>query len=123
MTRFHLVKAGEAAVVGLVDIGLEKIDESTGMSFPLNAITIGRAGLWAVGFLGSALVRETSKYAEHLETLFIAEEPLLIRTIAKAANVIADYAGVPSREAIELRLKSAGQTIVPPVPGGTVQFR
>jgi len=102
-----LVKLGEGAAVGLIDIGLEKLDESQGWVAPMNAQTLGRAGLFALGLVGSALERPRG-WTEHLETLMIAEEPLLIRSAAKLAGVIAEYAEAPSREAIELRLRQAG---------------
>jgi hypothetical protein len=107
--KFNLKKLGVGAGVGLLDIGLEKIDESQGLSAPLNAQTIGRIGLFAIGLIGSAM----GKYEEILETVYIAEEPLLIRSAAKLGGLITDYAEAPSREAIELRLRSAGQAAPP----------
>jgi len=104
-----LVKLAEGAGVGLLDIGLEKLDESQGWVAPLNAQTIGRAGLFALGLIGSALEKPRG-WTEHLETIMIAEEPLLIRSLAKLGGIIADYAEAPSREAIELRLRQAGST-------------
>lgn len=120
-----LVKLGEAAALGLVDVGFEKLDEKMGLGFPGNSITLGRAGLFLVGLIGDAMVRDGSKYHPYLETMYIAETPLLIRTAFKAGGVIADYQAAPSREAIELRLKSAGQYIGPRgnIPGAIAQFR
>jgi hypothetical protein len=85
----------------------------------LNAQTIGRAGLFFVGLAANAL---TDKASDYTETLWIAEEPLLIRSIFKGAGIIADYQGVPGKEAIELRLRSSGQSIMAP-PSSKVQFR
>ena len=103
--KLNLVKLGEGAAVGLLDIGLEKIDESQGLTAPLNALTLGRAGIFGVSLVGQLL---TTKWHDHLETLMIAEEPLLIRSLAKLGGLITDYAEAPSREAIELRLRQAG---------------
>lgn len=103
--KVNLKKLGIGAGVGLLDIGLEKIDESQGLTAPLNALTLGRAGLFAVGLIGSAM----GKYEEILETVYIAEEPLLIRSLAKLGGLITDYAEAPSREAIELRLRQSGR--------------
>jgi len=114
-----LVKLVEGAGVGLLDIGLEKLDEMQGWAAPMNAQTIGRAGLFAVGLIGSALERP-KRWWEHLETIMIAEEPLLIRSLAKLGGLIAEYAEAPSKEAIELRLRQAGQ-IIP--RGPRAQFR
>lgn len=104
-----LVKLAEGAGVGLLDIGLEKLDESQGWVAPANAITVGRAGIFGASLIGQLLLREGSKWHPHLETLMIAEEPLLIRSLAKLGGLIADYAEAPSREAIELRLRQAGK--------------
>ena len=103
--KLNLVKLAEGAGVGLLDIGLEKIDESQGLVAPLNALTLGRAGIFGVSLVGQLL---TTKWHDHLETLMIAEEPLLIRSLAKLGGLITDYAETPSREAIELRLRQAG---------------
>jgi len=119
----RLVKLGEAAGLGLLDIGLEKIDEQMGLGFPANALTIGRAALFGVGLVGDLLVKESSRLHPYLETMYIAETPLLIRTVAKAAHLVADYQDAPSREAIELRLRSAGQVLPPRIPGAIAQFR
>jgi hypothetical protein len=116
--KLNLKKLGETTALGLLDIGLEKIDEAMGLSFPLNAQTVGRGGLFAVGLIADAL----EKGHEYTETMWIAEEPLLIRTLAKAGGVIADYQEAPSKGAIELKLRSAGQTITPP-KGPRAQFR
>jgi hypothetical protein len=94
-----------------------------GLGFPLNAGTLSRVGLFATGLIGDLLVKEDSRAHKYLETMYIAETPLVIRTAFKAGGVIADYQAVPSREAIELRLKQAGQSIPPRVPGVGVQFR
>jgi len=107
--KVNLKKLGIGAGVGILDIGLEKVDEATGMVAPLNAQTIGRAGLFALGLIGSAM----GKYEETLETLYVAEEPLVIRSIAKLVGFVTEYAEAPSREAIELRLRQAGQAITP----------
>jgi len=104
-----LVKVVEGAGVGVLDIALEKIDESQGWAAPLNAQTIGRAGLFLLGLGGSAMGLGGGKWEPHLETLYIAEEPLLIRSIAKMVGLVGEYAEAPSREAIELRLRQAGR--------------
>jgi len=114
-----LVKLAEGAGVGLLDIGLEKLDEMQGWTAPMNAQTVGRAGLFALGLIGSAMGKP-ARWVDHLETLYIAEEPLLIRSLAKLGGLIADYAEAPSREAIELRLRQAGQ-IIP--RGARARFR
>jgi len=118
MAKIALKKLGVAGLAGLADIGLEKLDESFPIEAPIARPiqTIGRAGLFLVGLAGNYMVREGSKWAEPLETLMIAEEPLLIRSIAKGIGVIADYAEVPSRDSIELRLRRAGQVIPPTRP-------
>jgi len=103
--KLNLVKLAEGATVGLLDIGLEKIDESQGLVAPLNAQTIGRIGIFGASLVGQLV---TDKWHDHLETLMVAEEPLVIRSLAKLGGIIADYAEAPSREAIELRLRQAG---------------
>ena len=115
--KFNLKKLGVGAGVGLLDIGLEKLDESQGWVAPANALTAGRAALFALGLIGSAM----GKYEEILETVYIAEEPLLIRSLAKLGGLVGEFAEAPSREAIELRLRSAGQAITPPMR--RAQFR
>jgi len=104
--KLNFVKLGEGAAVGLLDIGLEKIDESQGLAAPMNAQTLGRAGLFVAGLIGSAVT--TGRWQPHLENIMLAEEPLVIRSLAKLAGFVADYAEAPSREAIELRLRQAG---------------
>lgn len=106
--KIKLVKVVEAGAVGGLDIGLEKIDESQGLVAPASAQFIGRAGLFALGLVGSAMGLGGAKWEPHLETLYIAEEPLLIRSLAKLGGMIGEYAEAPSREAIELRLRQAG---------------
>ena len=118
--KFSLKKLGETTALGLLDVGLEKVNEATGMSFPLDALTMGRGLLWAGGLIANAL---TDKGHDYTETLYIAEEPLFIRTLFKAAGVIADYETVPTKGQIELRLRQAGQDVPPRLPGGRAQIR
>jgi len=106
-----LVKLAEGAGLGLLDIALEKIDESQGLVAPMNAQTIGRAGLFGLGLAGTAMGLGGAKWEPHLETIMIAEEPLLIRSLLKITGLIGEYAGAPSREAIELRLRQAGRGV------------
>lgn len=117
---FSLKKLGEATALGLVDVGLEKVDDAMGLSFPVDALTIGRTLLFFGGLAANAL---TDKAAPYTEALYIAEEPLFIRSLCKGVGLVADYQGVPTREAIELRLRSAGQSITPPSRRAAVQFR
>lgn len=87
MAKIKLVKLVEAGAVGGLDIALEKLDEKMGLYCkPVNVQAIGRAGLFALGLVGNALVKETSKWSEPFETLYIAEEPLLIRSLFKLAK-------------------------------------
>lgn len=119
-----LKKLGTATGLTALDIVLKKVDETYGhtiLGVP-TATTIARAGLFALGLIGDALVDEDSKLHPYFETMYIAEEPLLGGTLAKGAGLVADYEGAPSREAIELRLRSAGQNLPPRIPG-RVQFR
>jgi len=106
MAKIALKKLGIGALAGFVDIGLEKLDEAVLIEAPFAKPiqTVGRAGLFLAG-LG---LNYMGKWPEVTETLMIAEEPLLIRSLAKLGGVIADYAETPSREAIELRLRQAG---------------
>jgi len=115
--KIALEKLGVGAIAGLADIGLEKIDESFPIEAPIARPiqTVGRAALFLVGLAGSYMVKEGSKWVEPLETLMVAETPLVIRSIAKGIGFIADYSGAPSREAIELRLRG-GQVIPPTRP-------
>ena len=116
--KLNLKKLGETTGLGLLDVGLDKLDEEMGLEFPLNAQTIGRAGLFIVGLAANAL---TDKASDYTETMWIAEEPLVIRSIFRGAGVIADFQGAPSKDAIELRLRPAGQSIAPPM-STKVQF-
>jgi len=109
-----LVKVLEGAGVGVLDIGLEKLDESQGWVAPANAQTIGRAAGFAAGLIGTMRLSDTHKWYPYLETLMIAEEPLLIRSLVKLTGLIGEYAEAPSREAIELRLRQAGGRGVSP---------
>lgn len=128
--RLKLKKLGEATAVGLVDIGLEKLDEAMGLVKPFNALTLGRIGMFGAGIVLNAL---TDKGAEYTETLYIASEPLLIRSIAGMAGIIPDAQEAPSRAAIEMRLRRAhaqplfpvGRQAGPPIPltGGIAQFK
>jgi hypothetical protein len=120
--RFSLKKLGETTALGLVDVGFEKLNEAMGLTFPFDALTLGRAGLFVVGLAADALMNEGSRTHPYTETLWIAEEPLLIRTIMKAGGVIADYQSAPSRDSIELKLRQQGQYITPP-KGPKAQFR
>jgi len=104
-----LVKVAEGAGVGLLDIALEKVDEMQGWVAPMSAQFAGRATLFGVGLIGSAMGLGGARWEPHLETIMIAEEPLLIRSVAKLAGLVAEYAEAPSREAIELRLRQAGR--------------
>jgi hypothetical protein len=114
--RLKLKKLGEATAVGLVDIGLEKLDEAMGFVKPFNALTLGRAAMFGAGVVLNAL---TDKAAEYTETLYIASEPLLIRSIAGMVGVIPDAQEAPSRAAIEMRLRRThGQPIFPIGPQG-----
>jgi len=115
--KIALEKLGVGAIAGLADVGLEKLDEAFPIEAPIARPiqTIGRVGLFLTGLIGNYMVREGSKWAEPLETLMVAEEPLLIRSIVKLTGFIADYSGAPSREAIELRLRG-GQVIPPTRP-------
>lgn len=128
--RLKLKKLGEATAVGLIDIGLEKLDESMGLVKPFNALTLGRAGMFGAGLLLNAL---TDKGSEYTETLYIAAEPLLIRSIASSFGVIPDAQGAPTKAMIEMRLnRNHGQPTFPvrgppgpilPLQQGIAQFR
>lgn len=127
--RLKLKKLGEATAVGLIDIGLEKLDESMGLVKPFNALTLGRAGMFGAGLILNAL---TDKGSEYTETLYIAAEPLLIRSIASSFGVIPDAQSAPTKAMIEMRLRrNHGQPTFPiggrAVPGmpltqGLAQF-
>jgi len=118
VVRIALKKLGIGAGVGILDIATEKIDESQGLVAPMNTRTAQRVGLFAAGLIGSLFAKSPS-WIEALETVMVAEEPLVIRSLANLGGLIADYAEAPSREAIELRLRSSGQQ----VPRQQVQFR
>lgn len=100
--RLKVKILGEATALGLADVGLEKLDEEMGLIKPWNSLTLGRAGLFAAGIILNAL---TDKASEYTQALYVAEEPLLIRTIFSIAGVIPDAQPAPSRAAIEMRLR------------------
>lgn len=78
--KLKLRKLGEAAAVGFVDIALEKISPT--------ALNLGRGAIFATAAILNAT---TEKFNEDTETVYLAETPLLIRSVANALGAITDF--------------------------------
>jgi len=102
--KLRLKILGEATAVGLIDVGLEKLDSEMGLVKPFNALTMGRAAMFIAGLGLNAL---TDKGSDYTEALYVASEPLLIRSIFSNLGVIPDSQMAPSKHAIELRMAAA----------------
>lgn len=96
-----LVKVGVAAIPGLLEVAEDVMD--------VDPIVIHGTRIveFLAGLGGSLMVNERSPYADPLEALMLASEPLAIKTIYSLVSGAMEGAGI-TKEAIELKLKSRG---------------
>ena len=85
--RLKLKILGEATAVGLIDIGGQEIGRNHGSNKSIQLKTLGRAAMFAGGVILNAMTDKASAYTE---ALYVASEPLLIRSIANLFGVIPD---------------------------------
>ena len=103
-----LVKVGVAAVPGIIDVVEDIMDVDPVW------VHATRLGEFGVGLVGSLLAKR-APWEEPLEALMLASEPLAIKSIYSL--VTGAMEGAPAtKEAIELKLKRAGQVIPPTRP-------
>jgi len=96
-----LVKLGVAAIPGVLDIAEDYMD--------VDPIVIHGTRIveFLAGLGGSLMVRPGSPYADPLEALMLASEPLTIKSIYSLVTGAMEGAGI-TKEAIELKLRSRG---------------
>lgn len=103
-----LVKVGVAAVPGVIEIAEDVLDVEPTYIHATRILEFG------AGLLGSLMVPEDSPWADPLEALMLASEPLAIKSIYGLMTEAVEGAPTVTKEAIELKLKQAGQ-VIPPV--------
>lgn len=96
-----LVKVGVAAIPGILEIAEDALDVEP------EVIHGTRLAEFGIGLVGSLMVKERSPYADPLEALMLASEPLAIKSIYNLVTGAMEGASI-TKEAIELKLKSRG---------------
>ena len=97
-----LVKVGVAAIPGVLEIAEDALDVDP------TVIHGTRLAEFGVGLVGSLMVRERSPWEDPLEALMLASEPLAIKSIYSLVTGAIEGSPI-TKEAIELKLKRAGQ--------------
>lgn len=101
-----LVPILEGFGLGGADVLFEYLDEEVVKTEePLTIKNVARPILWGLGLAGSVLCKEDTLLSDVSETLMIAEEPLLVRTIY---NVIKGATQGQTKRDLELKLKHKG---------------
>ena len=78
--KLKLNVLGEAAVVGVTDVILEKLSPTI--------MNLGRGAMFATGLILNA---STEKYDKETETLYVAATPLLVRSVMNGLGSITDF--------------------------------
>jgi len=104
-----LVKVGVAAIPGVIEIAEDQLDVDP------TIVHATRFGEFGVGLIGSLMVRSGSPWEDPLEALMLSAEPLAIKSVFNLLTGAVEGAPI-TKEAIELKLKRAGQVIPPTRP-------
>lgn len=102
-----LVPILEGFGLGGADVLFEYLDEEVVKTEePYTIKNVARPVLWGLGLVGSVLCKEDTLLSDVSETLMIAQEPLLVRTIY---NVVKGATQGQTKRDLELKLKRHGR--------------